>query len=246
MNDTERTRSTEPYFAELTAALRASGADETHIATTVDELTGYLAETGAAPEEEFGPAAAFAAQLGGTTPAATAPAEEAQSWTWTADIYHDRRLLAAHGDQGWEVERIDSLGRFVCRRVPGAALRWEYRRETAVGPRRRAQLLERLAPEGWEACGDWSVFVYLKRPKAASEGPAAQLSELPERPARSYYFDTRTKWILVMWVLAMLALTGTWIADVSDVSAFAALGALVGSALAGAAVAVGNRRRNRS
>ncbi|MEU0373225.1 hypothetical protein ABZ070_23745 [Streptomyces sp. NPDC006283] len=191
------------YFGELTAALRAAQVPAEQIDTTVADLAAHLAETGTAPEEEFGPAADFAAQLGGAAPAVTGPADEAETWTWTADVYNDRRLLAVHGDQGWEVERLDALGRFVCRRARDTALRWEYRREIVNG-KQRDKVLGRLTPEGWELCGEWFFYAYFKRPKAASAGPAAALDALPARPARSWYIGVKG-WIASVGWLAVVA-----------------------------------------
>ncbi|MEU6878190.1 hypothetical protein [Streptomyces sp. NPDC046712] len=231
------TQHTEPsaYFDELSAALRGAGVPAEQMASTVAELRGHLAETGSSPEEEFGPAADFAARLGGTAPVAAEPAEKAETWLWTADIYNDRRLLALHGDQGWEVEGLDTLGRFKCRRVPGAALRWEYRRELISG-KRRAEVLDRLTPEGWEMCGEWTVFAYFKRPKAASEGPAAALDTLPARPGRWLFLSRKGKLLVAVWLLMVIGAVSVSLVDVFDmppytvvfVSLFGLVGALIG------------------
>jgi len=192
------------YFDDLSAALRSAGVPEEQIAATVADLRGHLAETGADPEEEFGPAGRFAAQLGGLAPEPGEPDATAEHWTWTADIFNDRRMLAVHGDQGWEVESLDPLGRFVCRRVPGVALRWEYRREV-IGGRRRARVLDELSPEGWELCGEWLVYGYFKRPKAATAGPAGALDVLPETPRRWLFLSRPGKVVLGAWALLVLA-----------------------------------------
>ncbi|MGW6566838.1 hypothetical protein [Streptomyces sp. NPDC054975] len=227
---------TEPstYFDELTSALREAGVPAEQIASTVAELRGHLADTGTSPQEEFGPAADFAARLGGTMPAAAEPAEKAETWLWTADIYNDRRLLALHGDQGWEVEGLDTLGRFMCRRVPGAALRWEYRRELISGNRRDA-VLDRLTPEGWEMCGEWMLFAYFKRPKAASEGPAGALDTLPERPGRWLFLSRKGKALLAVWLLTVVAAVVTTAVGAFDLppsmALFAALFGLAGGVI---------------
>ncbi|ROQ34535.1 hypothetical protein EDD98_3576 [Streptomyces sp. PanSC19] len=191
---------TDAYFDELTAALRAAGVPEEQIARTADELRGHLAETGTSPEEEFGPAEDFAARLGGLAPAPGEPDEAAEHWTWTADLFNDRRMLAVHGAQGWEVEGLDPLGRFVCRRVPGVALAWEYRREVITG-RRRARVLDELTPEGWELCGEWLVYGYFKRPRAATAGPAGAVEAPPAAPRRWLFLSRRGKAVLVVWCL---------------------------------------------
>ncbi|MBT2442523.1 hypothetical protein J7E93_20905 [Streptomyces sp. ISL-36] len=199
------------YFDELAAALRTAGVPPEQTDSTVAELRGHLAETGTRPEEEFGPAAAFAARLGGLAPLPGEPGEEAERWTWTADLFNDRRMLAVHGDQGWEVESLDTLGRFVCRRAPGVALRWEYRREV-IGGRRREQVLGELEPEGWELCGEWMMYGYLKRPKAASAGPAGELDARPARPAGWLFLSRRGKVALTVWAVAVAACVGVAVA----------------------------------
>ncbi|WP_309056369.1 hypothetical protein [Streptomyces sp.] len=188
------------YFTELAGALRAAGVPADQVAATVDDLRGHLAGTGTDPEEEFGPAAEFAARLGGIGPLPGEPDERAETWTWTADLFNDRRMLALHGDQGWEVESLDPLGRFVCRRAAGSALRWEYRREVITG-RRRARVLDELLPEGWEPCGEWLVYGYFKRPRAATAGPAGTLGAPPATPRRWLYLSRRGKVALALWVL---------------------------------------------
>lgn len=198
---------TDTYFEELAQALRGSGVPEAQVAATVEDLRGHLAETGRDARAEFGPAAAFAAQLGGLAPPPGEPDERAERWTWTADLFNDRRMLEVHGDQGWEVESLDALGRFVCRRAPGVALRWEYRREV-FGGRRRDKVLGELEPEGWELCGEWLVYGYFKRPKAASAGPAGELAAPPATPREWLFLSRRGKVALVIWGVAALALLG--------------------------------------
>ena len=226
------TRESDRYFTELADALRTARVPDEQIAATVEDLRAHLAETGTHPEEEFGPAAAFAAQLGGLAPRPAEPDEQAESWTWTADIFNDRRMLAVHGDQGWEVESLDSLGRFVCRRSATAALRWEYRREV-IGARRRTKVLAELEPEGWELCGEWLVYGYFKRPKAASAGPAGELAAPPATPREWLFLSRRGKVALAVWLVlvggAMTACfmgtlgTGGLAITIALVSAFSAL-----------------------
>ncbi|WP_370415039.1 hypothetical protein [Streptomyces fradiae] len=196
--------STDAYFTELTETLRTSGVPEEQITRTVDELRTHLAESGTTPEEEFGPAAAFAGSLGGLAPTPGEPEAEAERWTWTADLFNDRRMLAVHGDQGWEVESLDSLGRFVCRRAPGIALAWEYRREVIAG-RRRAAVFGALEPEGWELCGEWLVYGYFKRPKAATAGPEGALRAVPRTPVGHLFLSRRAKALLAVWAVASAA-----------------------------------------
>ncbi|MFF1480037.1 hypothetical protein ACFVYD_21195 [Streptomyces sp. NPDC058301] len=178
------------YFGALAEKLRAAGMPRSEVTATVAELTGYLAESGSAdPYEEFGAPEDFAARLTGGR-AAQEPRAEAETWKWTADIYTDRKHLNHYGDQGWEVEGLDRLGRFVCRRDPAAAMRWEYRRESANNAAERDAVSAGLAPDGWEPCGHWMFFMYFKRPKAASAGPAAELDDLVAPPAKQLFLGT--------------------------------------------------------
>ncbi|GAA1228809.1 hypothetical protein GCM10009665_19060 [Kitasatospora nipponensis] len=177
------------YFAELAERLRVAGLPEQQVAATVADLAGYLAESGSSDaHEEFGAPDVFAARLTrGGADAEEQPAAEAETWKWAADVYADRKYLNRYGDQGWEVQSLDRLGRFVCRREPGTALRWEYRREIGDSAAARASIAAELAPDGWESCGRWLYFLYFKRPRAASAGPAADLDELVAAPERRLF-----------------------------------------------------------
>ncbi|MFJ4922578.1 hypothetical protein [Streptomyces sp. NPDC088725] len=237
------------YFEELDQALRAAGVPEERAAATVGDLTGYLAETGTTALDEFGPAAEFAARLTGTGAAGTGaagdeePAAEAETWKWTADIYTDRRLLNEYGAQGWEVERIDRLGLFVSRRVPDAAMRWEYRREVTNNARERAGVSAELAPEGWEPCGSWLFLTYYKRPAAATTGPAAELSSTPAQPARRIFLSRTYVLTLAFWLLAVAAVvTYLMVADADVTEPGFLAGAVVGAVVGGVLTMRGIRR----
>src|SRR5690606_32513623 len=80
--------------------------------------------------------------------------------------------------QGWEVQGIDRLGRFVCTRDPEHPQRREYRREV-VTPTGRDALTHRLAPQRWEPCATRFCYAYYKRPHAALVGPEAQIGYPP-------------------------------------------------------------------
>ncbi|MEU7074882.1 hypothetical protein AB0B30_24395 [Streptomyces narbonensis] len=220
------TKDSERYFTELAEALRTAGVPEEQITATVEDLRGHLVETGAHPEEEFGPAAAFAAGLGGLAPRPAEPDDQAENWTWTADIFNDVRMLTVHGDEGWEVESLDSLGRFVCRRSTTAALRWEYRREVVTG-RRRTKVLAELEPEGWELCGEWLVYGYFKRPRAATAGPAGALETPPATPLRQLFLSRRGKLMLAVWLAVVCAATAACFIGVLGMGGLAITIALV-------------------
>jgi hypothetical protein len=191
------------YFTELTRRLAERGLPRERAAVLVAELTAYAAEAGADPRAEFGPADGFARQLAPEPPSGAdgpkAPEAGAQRWVWTADAYVDQDMMNRFGAQGWEIERVDRLGRFVSHRDEASALRWEYRRDV-VARRDRSRHAASLAPDGWEPCGHWTYLVYYKRPLAVTAGPAAVVEHPPERPARSVYFTRR----LYAWPAAAL------------------------------------------
>ncbi|MFD0691774.1 hypothetical protein [Actinomadura fibrosa] len=196
---------TTPYFDALSERLRGSGLPEDEVAGTIDDLTAYVAESGADPEEEFGPVEEFAARLApGDGPGPDVPGPSAGTWVWRADAFNERAMLDRFGDEGWEVERVDPLGRFVSHRDPESPQRWEYRRESVL-PGRRKATAARLAPDGWESCGTWMHFEYFKRPKAASLGPEAALPEPPRTPARRVFLSRRFRVFIACYALFVLA-----------------------------------------
>lgn len=237
MTEETRTRTAHggDYLTELADRLRAAGVAEHRITATVEELTDHLAHSGTTPEEEFGPLPEFAAQLGEQAAVVAdaphgEPAADAEEWRWAADTYVDRALLNRYGAEGWEVERIDRLGRFVARRDTGRALSWEYRR--AVVPRRqRTAHAARLAPDGWEPCGHWMYIAYYKRPLSATAGPEAELTELPAGPGRSWFFGRRMYILLAVGALSLVVLAALLAAGGGDTGMW--VGVLVGAAAGG-------------
>lgn len=235
------------YFESLAALLRERDVPRARIDTLVGELTAYAEEAGGEAAEEFGAVTELAAQLSeresGDPAGGLADADGQQgqddgneTWVWTADAFKDQRLLEQFGGQGWEVERLDRLGRFVCRRDLGHPMRWGYRRET-VGHSGRDALTERLGPEGWELCGVWGPFTYYKRPVAVLDGPAARLTQPPAPPQKRVYMG---KWLHV-WIAAcvLLVVLGVWrgvvgvgLPDASTLAG-AAVGLVVGGVVAG-------------
>ncbi|WP_436761871.1 hypothetical protein [Streptosporangium sp. V21-05] len=220
------------------------------VAATVGELAGYLAESGGDPEEEFGPAAELVRELTGTAVPLAEPAADARTWSWTADLFHDVKMLNEYGAQGWEVDRVDARGLFVCARDPEHPQQWEYRREVVTGGRRRS-VLDRLAPDGWEPCGTWVGFEYFKRPRAASLGPAAELTAPPRAPDRGIFlspgFYAFVAGILVVLALVVAALFRFGVLD-GDVSTVLGLltGATVGALISLTVLWIVQRRGRRS
>lgn len=187
------------YFEQLAEHLRAGGVPDDKVTATIDDLSTYAAETNADPEAEFGPVAEFAGELLPTAvgsapaPAASggAPPDDGEPWVWRADAFGELRKLETYGDQGWEVERVDSAGRFVSRRDRENPQRWEYRREL-IRPRHSTSALEAtLAPDGWEPCGSWVCYAYFKRPRAASIGPEARIDQPQQAPGRTSFYTAR-------------------------------------------------------
>ncbi|MFD9883599.1 hypothetical protein ACFWZT_19315 [Streptomyces alboflavus] len=238
MSSTNTAETASAYWDDLGARLRELGLPAEHVRTTVADLAAHLAESGGTAEEEFGPVEEFARELApGAVGEDPLPAAEGDArvevWRWTADTFVDEELLGRFGDEGWEMRRVDAVGRFVCHRDLDRPQRWEYRRELVT--RGREGLDERLAPEGWEACGDWVVYAWFKRPRAASLGPAAELSTVPAPPTRRTYFSPRFYALLGLLVTA-LAASGV-LAALRDGEATSGLGYVTGL-VAGAAVPV--------
>ncbi|MGV9883165.1 hypothetical protein [Streptomyces sp. NPDC003006] len=228
------------YLIDLAERLRAHGLPADRVEATVTDLAAHLEESGAEDAEaEFGPAEEFARQLAPETATSGAAAPEGspegrvETWRWTADTYVDEELLNRFGDEGWEVERVDALGRFVSHRDVARPQRWEYRRELIT--RGREGLDERLAPDGWEACGTWVVYAWFKRPRAASLGPAAEIASPPPVPERSSFFSR--KFYVLLAALAVAVVVAAVAVAVEDGDAGSGLGFAMGLPAGAAAVA---------
>ncbi|MER5426216.1 hypothetical protein [Streptosporangium roseum] len=227
---------TDGYFDELAAVLAEAGMPADRIGATLDDLAGYLAESGGDPEEEFGPAAELARELTGAPAPSAGPAADARAWHWTADLFHDVKMLNEYGAQGWEVDGVDGKGLFVSARDPEHPQQWEYRREL-VSPGRRRSVLGLLAPDGWEPCGRWVCFEYFKRPRAASLGPAAELTAPPGAPGRNIFLSPKfyafVSAVLVLTAAALVPLLRSVGAELdgSDDSLDTVLGLLTGGAV---------------
>ncbi|GAA3515813.1 hypothetical protein FHR32_006026 [Streptosporangium album] len=171
------------------------------------------------------------------------PAVDVRAWRWTADLFHDVKMLNEYGAQGWEVDRVDAKGLFVSARDPEHPQQWEYRREL-VTPGRRRSVLDLLAPDGWEPCGTWVCFEYFKRPRAASLGPAAELTAPPRTPRRNVFLSPKfyafVSALLVLTAVALVPLLRAAGAEIdgSDDSLDAILGLLTGAAVGALAMMV--------
>lgn len=240
------------YFTALAERLRAKGIPADRVTATVDDLVAHVADAGVDPETELGPVDEFADQLTARgAPDEAPPSEDADSpaetWRWTADVFTELARLEEFGGQGWEVERIDRLGRFVSHRDRQRPQGWQYRREVMAGgagmdrvaatfvdttpiTESRQDLARRLAPDGWEPCGRWMCFEYFKRPSAASLGPAAELAAAPARPSRNVYFTRRAKWILGVYAAVMIVfLVGYFVLLAAGIDSGAVRGFLWGA-----------------
>ncbi|NYH51678.1 hypothetical protein HNR06_001267 [Nocardiopsis arvandica] len=178
------------YFSALAARLRERGVDGERSRALLDDLAAHTAESGADPVEEFGPVEEFAEALAPSSEEA-AEAPEDDVLVWSADAFEGPARLNEMGAQGWEVERVDRLGRFVSRRASERPQTWEYRQEPSHGRGDRERLAERLAPEGWEPCGHWSVLAYFKRPGSVTAGPGAGIDSPPGPGRRRYFLGAR-------------------------------------------------------
>ncbi|MBR8741290.1 DUF2812 domain-containing protein [Nocardiopsis sp. MG754419] len=219
------------YLDALAGLLREHGVPEERVRGTTDDLAAFLAEGDLDPEEEFGPVDRFADELVGEE----GPEPEPESLVWAADSFVATDRLNEKGAEGWEIDRVDRLGRFVGHRAEDPQS-WEYRQEIAPGRRERARLADRIAPEGWEPCGHYFTFAYFKRARAAVVGPAAELGEERREPGpRRYFWSLRGLVLmgvsLVVLTMALYSLAGTlWEGDAADrVSTLA--GAVVGGLL---------------
>lgn len=188
------------YFDEVAARLREHGVEEGRARELLDDLAAYTEESGTDPETEFGAPDRFAAEL--TTMADGDTEADSDVFRWGCDVFIAPERLNEMGAQGWEVEKVDALGRFVSHRPPERPQTWEYRQEVTIGSGDRERLMERLAPEGWEPCGRWSVLAYFKRPVSAELGPAAELDEPPKNEGRPFAMGKAG----VLWVVVCLAL----------------------------------------
>lgn len=177
------------YFDDVAARLRERGVDEEHARELLDDLAAYTEESGTDPVTEFGPPDRFAVEL--TTTADDDSEADSDVFRWACDAFIAPDRLNEMGAQGWEVEKVDALGRFVSHRPPERPQTWEYRQEITTGSGDRERLTERLAPEGWEPCGHWSVLAYFKRPVASEVGPAAELDEVPKSKGRRFVMGKR-------------------------------------------------------
>ncbi len=217
------------YLNELETLLRERGVAEERVRETVSDLAAFTAESGADPEEEFGPVAEFADDLAGSD---GEPGVGGEVLVWGADAFVAPVRMNEMGAQGWEIDLVDRQGRFVSHREENPQA-WEYRQESALGRRERARMAERMAPEGWEPCGHYFTHAYFKRARAALVGPEAELAERPA-PARKRFFWgvpglAVTAFFLVVGVVSLLSLGRTlWEGDNADRAA-TLLGALVGA-----------------
>ncbi|CAL9544931.1 hypothetical protein SUDANB121_04334 [Nocardiopsis dassonvillei] len=234
------------YFDELAGRLAALGVDPEHSRALLEELSAHTADGGTDPEDEFGPVDEFADSL--------VPREEGgvddEELLWTADAFEAPARLNGFGAQGWEVERVDRLGRFVGRRDREDPQTWEYRQEFCAGGADRERLAARLAPDGWEPCGHWSVLAYFKRPRAVTAGPEAELDDLPAPGSRRAFFGVRGVLVIAVSLVVAAVSLGSLVYRAADgspatggpeESAGFLVGALVGAALVVGAMWVGAR-----
>lgn len=234
------------YFEELAERLAERGVGPERSRALLAELSAHAADAGVDPAEEFGPVEAFADSL--------APRQEEavddEELLWTADAFEAPARLNAFGAQGWEVERVDRLGRFVGRRDGESPQTWEYRQEMCSDRADRERLAARLAPDGWEPCGHWSVLAYFKRPGAVTAGPGADLDDPPAPgPRRNFFGVPGIAVITVSLLVAAVALgsivyraaSGRLAAEGPEELAGMVVGALVALGLVWAVARVGGR-----
>lgn len=232
------------YFDHLAERLRGEGIPQDQVAAVIDDLTTYLNETGTDPDAEFGPAAEFAERLAphpaGNDDDGPADPPDGELWRWRADAFNEMRWLETFGDQGWEVERVDSAGRFVCRRDTQDPQRWAYRRERVGSKNLEADitvLADELAPDGWEPCGSWVCYAYFKRSKAVLIGPKAMIDVPPRQPKRKSFYSRRLRLFLIALLVTTVAAVAAVVAGVMAIGDRYVGGNFAGGVLIGAAIA---------
>lgn len=194
----------ERYVAELTEALTTRGVTPARAAEVGREVESHLIDSGASPIDEFGSPAEFAAHIAGKPGPEPSPEPDQdqssapESMRFNADAFTEMEILAVVGRDGWEVIDVDEAARFVCRREPAAPRRWQYTRRLAITPGR----LDQLHDDGWQDCGRWGVFHYLKR---TTEGfdmrEERRRNERPATPAKGQRSVTAP---LALGIVAML------------------------------------------
>ncbi len=155
---------TETYLEQLAGSLQRYGVEGTQIGEIVAEVESHLAESGEDAVEAFGPPDAYAEHRAASLERGTAPDDAWQRRTFRATAFDEMRILAAAGQDGWELIGVAAFA-LSCRRPrdPGAVRRWAYRRRGGINSDAR---VAGMRATGWEPCGLWLSFHYFKRPLA--------------------------------------------------------------------------------
>jgi hypothetical protein len=153
----------EDYLGELAAELHWRGVEERRIRDIVAEAESHLLESGESARSAFGLPAEYAERMAVRDETRTGR-DQGSKWSnrvFRATAVDEMRILDKAGREGWELMDVGALALF-CRRPLdlSQACRWEYKRRT--GPHRLI-ILEEMAREQWEPCGNWLLFHYFKR-----------------------------------------------------------------------------------
>lgn len=159
---------TDEYLTEVAGRLRAGGLPDDRVDDLGAELRAHLAASNETPEDAFGPAATFAADLlaESAAPAPDAAAPGVEERTFRATALDEVGILAELGADGWELTGVRDFGLHARRPYEAAARRaWRYERRRTLRARATEQ---QMRAGGWEPCGRWLPFSYFKRPGPAS------------------------------------------------------------------------------
>ncbi len=153
----------EKYLSDLAAHLQQRGLVDQRINDIVTEVENHLTDSGEAPLDAFGPVDQYAEKIAVQDEDAMV-AENQPQWhtrTFRATAFDEMGILAVAGQDGWELVDVGALALF-CRRPRDTEQfgRWEYKRR--IG-RHRTIIMEEMASERWEPCGNWLPFHYFKR-----------------------------------------------------------------------------------
>jgi len=166
---------TETYLEQLAGNLQHYGVEAIQIGEIIAEVESHLAESGEDAVEAFGPPDAYAEHRAASVERGAAPDDVWQRRTFRATAFDEMRILAAAGQDGWELTDVAAFA-LPCRRPwdPCTVRRWAYRRRVGIN---RDALVTEMRAAGWEPCGLWLPFHYFKRPLAA----ATVLDELAQQ-----------------------------------------------------------------
>jgi len=128
---------TETYLERLAERLQRYGVETAQIGEIIAEVESHLAESGEDAVEAFGPPEAYAEHRAASLERGVTPGDrEEDAWqrrTFRATAFDEMAILAAAGQEGWELVDVAALALF-CRRPRDRGLiqHWAYRRRVGI------------------------------------------------------------------------------------------------------------------